>query len=84
MTAQEAERNYVPSRPKPSYRTVLMIGKAEENSGEYKPVRGNKAEKTVASDEERKPIQSLLTILTNGFDKNKNDKMETVKKKRKF
>ncbi len=60
VTAQEKERNYVPSRPKPSYRTVLMIGKAEESSGEYKPVRGNNAEKAVASGEERKPIQSLF------------------------
>ena len=67
VTAQE--RNYVPSRPKPSYRTVLMIGKAEESSGEYKPVRGNNVEKAVASEEERKPIQSLFTILKNEFEK---------------
>jgi hypothetical protein len=41
-----------------------MIGKVEENSGEYKPVRGSNAEKAVASEEERKPIQSLFTILS--------------------
>jgi hypothetical protein len=36
VTAEETERNYVPSRPQPSYRTVLMIGKAEASAGEYK------------------------------------------------
>jgi hypothetical protein len=60
-----------------------MIGKAEESSGEYKPVRGNNVEKAVASEEERKPIQSLSSILRNEFDKNENDEMETVKKKEK-
>ena len=85
VTVQENERNYVPSRPKPSYSTVLMIGKAEESSGEYKPVRGNSVEKAVASEKETKPIQSLFTILKNEFDKkNENDKMETVEKKENF
>ena len=81
VTAQEKERNYVPSRPKPSYRTVLMIGKTEESSGEYKPVRGNNVDKTVAQEEVIKPIQSLFTILKKEFDKNdESDKMETVEK----
>ena len=62
-----------------------MIGKAEESSGEYKPVRGNSVEKTVASEKETKPIQSLLTILKNEFDKrDENDTMETVEKKENF
>ena len=80
VTAKETERNYVPSRPQPSYRTVLMIGKAEANAGEFKPVKRNNEEGADASGEERKPIQSLFTILKNEFDKNKNDKMETVEK----
>jgi hypothetical protein len=84
VTAEETERNYVPSRPQPSYRTVLMIGKAEAGAGEYKPVKRNNAEGAVALEKETKPIQSLFTILKNEFDKNENDEMETVEKGKKF
>jgi hypothetical protein len=36
--AAEDERNYVPSRPKPMVRTVLMIGGPGLNAREYSPV----------------------------------------------
>jgi hypothetical protein len=36
------------------------------------------------STREKKPIQSLFTILKKEFDKNENDEMETVEKKEKF
>ncbi len=84
VTAKERERNYVPSRPQPSYRTVLMIGEAEANSSGFKPVKRGKAKANVASEQERKPILNTFTILKNKNDKNENDEMETVENTKKF
>jgi hypothetical protein len=80
VVTAERERNYVPSRPQPSYRTVLMIGKTEADAGDYKLVKRKKAEDKDASVQEPKPIQSLFTALKNEFDKSENDEMETVEK----
>jgi CBS domain-containing protein len=44
VTANDEERNYVPSRPQPSYRTVLMIGRNDADASEYKPVRREQTE----------------------------------------
>ncbi len=84
VTAKNQERNYVPSRLQPSYRTVLIIGKSEADASEYKPVRREQTEENDVSDKEKKPIQSLFTTLKNEFDKSKNDEMKTVEKKEKF
>ncbi len=84
VTAKDDKRNYVPSRPQPLYRTILMIGKAAANASEYKPVKRGKAEREDASEQDKRPIQSLFTILKNEFDKNENDEMEIVEKKEKF
>ena len=91
VTAEEKERNFVPSRPKPSYRTVLMIGEAEGDAGDDRPAKRKnytpKRKKAVGSVKplkEEKPIQSLFTIPINQFDKNENDEMETVEKIKKI
>ena len=80
VVTAEKERNYVPSRPQPSYRTVLMIREAEGDAGDDRPAKRKnytpKRKKAVCSGKplkEVKPIQSLFTILKNKFDKNEND-----------
>ncbi len=84
VTAKDGERNYVPSRPQPSYRTVLMIRKNDADASEYKPVRREQTEVNDVSTKKKKPIQSLFTILKNEFDKTENNEMETVEKRGKF
>ncbi len=85
VVTAEKERNYVPSCPQPSYQTVLMIGKAEGDAGEYKPVKRKnytpKRKKAEGNDEplkEPKPIQSLLTILKKNLTKVKMTKWRPV------
>ncbi len=39
VTSEADERNYVPSRPKPSFKTVLMLGSLRFQAREYKPVK---------------------------------------------
>ena len=88
VVTAEKERNYVPSRPQPSYRTVLMIGEAGGNAGnaepgkrkKYTPKR-KKAKGNTEPVKEDKQIQSIFTIFKNHNDKNENDEMETVEKK---
>ena len=87
VVTAEKERNYVPSRPQPSYRTVLMIGEAGGDAGnaepgkrkKYTPKRKNAKGNTKPVKEE-KQIQSIFTIFKNHNDKNENDEMETVGK----
>jgi len=38
VTSADSDRNYVPSRPKPAGRTVLMIGGSAREKREYRPV----------------------------------------------
>jgi hypothetical protein len=84
VTVKDNERNYVPSRPQPSYRTVLMMGKAEADPSEYEPVRHEQAEENDGSERERKPIQSLFTILKMNLTKMKMTKWRSLKKKGKY
>jgi hypothetical protein len=46
VTAEDDERNYVPLRPKPTIRTVLMIGSSGLNAREYTPVDPAKARRS--------------------------------------
>ena len=78
VTAEEKERNFVTSRPQPSYRTVLMIGEAESDAGNDKPKkrkRYNPKRKNAKGNaepvKEDDTIQSILSIFQNHFDKKK-------------
>jgi hypothetical protein len=44
VTSIDSDRNYVPSRPKPVGRTVLMIGGSAREKREYRPVDPRRAQ----------------------------------------
>jgi hypothetical protein len=48
VTSEESDRNYVPSRPKPAGRTVLMIGGSAREKREYRPVDPRRSQRSRA------------------------------------
>ncbi len=48
VTSVDSDRNYVPSRPKPAGRTVLMIGGSAREKREYRPVDPRRSQRSRA------------------------------------
>ncbi len=67
VVTAEDERNYVPSRPKPTVRTVLMIGSPGLNAREYKPVDPAKAQRrgSVKSEADKETSQNEKKVEKN-------------------
>jgi hypothetical protein len=80
VTSADSDRNYVPSRPKPAGRTVLMIGGSAREKREYRPVdprrlqRSRAESSAVQSEADTKQSENEKVIDEKVFDEKEFDK----------
>ncbi len=69
VVTADGERNYVPSRPKPTVRTVMMIGGPGPNARAYTPVDPAKARRSggVQSEADKEKSQNEKVKVENNI-----------------